>query len=258
MSTVDVDAFRAGLRHVSARQGLFERLLRLATRGACAIVGWRVEASGVDLLPRGVVGSGRPGEGCVIAVSPHRAWIDPFLLVATWPPDAARLAWFGDGPTMVRSWWRRRLFPRLGMIPITPEMGGPPAYAELAAGVLEVGAALVIFPEKGRPSAPGETRTIAPGFAYLALRAGSPVVPVVLGGTHRIVRGSPFTVDVLEAIVVGSPTPDPFSSAGRDRARSLVDRYGAEVGPVLGARTALADARRPARDRWTWLATLFH
>lgn len=35
---------------------------------------------------------------------------------------------------------------------------------------------------------------------------------MVLGGTHRIVRGSLVTADVLEAIPVGSPTLDPFSS----------------------------------------------
>lgn len=258
MPPIDVDAFRAGLRHVSARPGHVDRLLRLAVRAGCALLAWQVETNGVAVLPRGGAGRGRPGAGCVIAVSPHRAWIDPFLLIAAWPEGAARLAWFGDGPTMVRSWWRRRLFPRLGMIPITPGMGGPRAYADLAEDVLRVGAALVVFPEKGPPSVPSETRIIAPGFAYLALRAGAPVVPVVLGGTHRIGRGSPFTVDVLKAIPVGSPIADPFSPLGRDRARAIVDRYRSMVDPVLRARTALADARRPARDRWTWLATLFH
>ena len=236
--------------------------LRWLVRAGSHLVGWRIEAYGRRTLPLGI--GGRPAGGCLVAVAPHRAWIDPFLLIAAWPSDAARLVWFGDGPTMVRSWWRRWLFPRLGMIPITPGSGGPRVYAELAATVLATGAALVVFPEKGPPSPPEATRRVAPGFAYLARRAGAPVIPVVLGGTHRIVRGSPFTVDVLAPLAAAPGAPaaiDPdalFSPVGRSAAAALVAEYQAAIDAVLPARTARADARRPAHDRWRWLATLFH
>jgi 1-acyl-sn-glycerol-3-phosphate acyltransferase len=216
---------------------------------------WRIDASGFDRLP---ARSGRRATGCLVVPAPHRAWIDPFLVLAAWPPDAARLVWFGDGATMSRSWWRRWLFSRLGMIPIAPDAGGPRVYADLAAEVMAAGAALVIFPEKGPPSLPDRTRTISPGFAYLALRAGSPVVPIVLAGTHRIVRGSSFTVDALPHIDVGPADPTVFSPAGRRRAAELTDRYREAIEAVLPDRTALADARRPTRERWRWLATLFH
>jgi 1-acyl-sn-glycerol-3-phosphate acyltransferase len=232
-----------------------DRALRLLIHGVCRIVSWRVDASGFEGLARGTTLP--PGAGCIVVPAPHRAWIDPFLLLAVWPPTAARLVWFGDGPTMTRSWWRRWLFPRLGMIPIAPQSGGPRAYANLAAQITAAGAALVIFPEKGPPSAPDETRTISAGFAYLALRAGAPVIPVVLAGTHRIVRGSSFTVDALEPIDVGPADERVFSQAGHRRAGSLVHRYRTMVAAVLPGRAALADARRPERERWPWLATLF-
>jgi 1-acyl-sn-glycerol-3-phosphate acyltransferase len=131
-------------------------------------------------------------------------------------------------------------------------------YATLAAQVLGAGAALVIFPEKGRPSRLEETRTIAPGFAYLALYAGAPVVPVVLAGTHRIVRGSSFTVDALDTIDVGAADEQVFSPPGRRRAAEVTERYRLAVAAVLPDRSALADARRPPREQWHWLATLFH
>jgi hypothetical protein len=254
--SVDVQRFREGLGRASVRQGSVDRSLRLLIRGVCRLVSWRVDASGFDDLPRGE--TGRAGAGCLVVAAPHRAWIDPFLLLAAWPSTAARLVWFGDGPTMSRSWWRRWLFPRLGMIPITPGSGGPRAYAALAAQVTDAGAALVIFPEKGPPSPPEETRTIAPGFAYLAIRAGARVIPVVLAGTHRIVRGSSFTVDALEAIDVGDADAQVFSQAGRRRAGELTERYRAMVAALLPSRSALADARRPEREHWRWLATLFH
>jgi 1-acyl-sn-glycerol-3-phosphate acyltransferase len=252
----DLGRFRDGLRAAQARQGLPDRLLRRSVVLGCRLAGWRVEAKGLAHLPDD---GWRPrGAGCLIVAAPHRAWIDPFLLLASWPADAARLAWFGDGETMVRSWWRRWLFPRLGMIPIAPGSGGPRAYAEIAAEVLSAGRALALFPEKGAPSPPDATRTIAPGFAYLALRAGAPVVPAVLGGTHRIVRGSPFTVDLLPPILPGAALADAFSPQGRARARGLLGAYRAAVDPILVAGTALADARRPRHERWRWLATLFH
>lgn len=254
--SVDVRRFREGLGRASVRQGSVDQGLRLLIRGVCRLVSWRVDASGFDDLPRGE--TGRAGAGCLVVAAPHRAWIDPFLLLAVWPRGAARLVWFGDGPTMSRSWWRRLLFPRLGMIPIAPGSGGPRVYAELAAQVMKAGAALVIFPEKGPPSPPEATRTIAPGFAYLALRAGAPVVPVVLAGTHHIVRGSSFTVDALAALDVGDADEQVFSPAGRRRAAELTERYRTMVATVLPDRSAFADGRRPARDRWRWLATLFH
>jgi len=253
---VDVQRFRDGLGDVSVQQGSIERGLRLLVRVVCRLVAWRVDANGFDGLPQR--GADPAGACCLVVAAPHRAWIDPFLVLAAWPPTAARLVWFGDGATMSRSWWRRWLFPRLGMIPIAPGSGGPRAYASLAAQVLRAGAALVIFPEKGPPSPPDETRTIAPGFAYLALYAGAPVIPIVLAGTHRIVRGSSFTVDALAAIDVGPPDQQVFTPPGRRGAAELTERYRMAVANVLPARSAVTDARRPAREQWRWLATLFH
>lgn len=253
-----VDArLREGLRQHAWRQGWFERALRSLIRAWCWVVGWRITVRGVDLLPRSV--GGAPAAGCVVAVAPHRAWIDPFLLVAAWPSGAARLAWVGDGATMTRSAWRRWLLPRLGMIPIAPGSGGPRVYAELAAGVLAAGGAVVIFPERGAPSAPDQTRTIARGFAYLALRAGAPVVPVALGGTHRLVRDVPLFVDILAPIAPAGDRrmEEPFTPEGLDLAHDLVARYRAAIAPVLTERTGDADARRPARERWSWLEALF-
>ena len=252
---VDVERFREGLRHVAVRQGATDRALRVLIRAVCRLTAWNVAATGFEALPRH---NGRRGAGCLVVAAPHRAWIDPFLVLAAWPPDAARLVWFGDGPTMSRSWWRRWLFPRLGMIPIAPGSGGPRAYASLASAVVAAGAALVIFPEKGPPSEPDATRTISPGFAYLATFAGAPVIPVVLAGTHRIVRGSSFTVDALPAIDIGPPDVQAFTPDGRRRSAALTERYRALIAGRLPERTAETDARRPSRDRWPWLATMFH
>jgi 1-acyl-sn-glycerol-3-phosphate acyltransferase len=193
----------------------------------------------------------------VVVVAPHRAWIEPFLLVAAWPSDAARLVWLADGATVTRSWWRRLLLPRLGVIPIEGSFRGPSTYAELAAHVLAAGAAVAVFPESGPPSPPGHTRPIKAGFAYLARGAGAPVVPVVVAGTHHIVRGSTFGITFLEAIDVGVADPHPFARESRAGARELSELVAAQFGARLPGLDALSDARRPKRERWRWLGRLF-
>jgi len=252
-TAADVRRFRAALRRMPKRQGRLDRALRQLIRVGCRVVGWHIDVNCAD-LPAGPNG---PGAGCVIAVAPHRAWVEPFLLLAAWPPSAARLVWLADGHTVTRSWWRRRLLPRLGIIPITGRVAGPRAYAELAAEVLAEGAALVVFPEVGPPAAAAQTRRISPGFAYLACRAGAPVIPVVVGGTHRIVRGSSFTIDLLKAIESGNADPNVFTPRSRARAHALTAEYAATVAQVLPERTAWADGRRPKRERWRWLGKLF-
>jgi 1-acyl-sn-glycerol-3-phosphate acyltransferase len=254
-SEAELQRFVNRLARASSRQGWFERALRLVIRWWCRLVGWRIEARGATGLPRR---GGVPGAGCVIAAAPHRAWIEPFLLVAAWPPDAGRLVWLADGRTVTRSWWRRRLLPSLGVIPISGTFTAPRAYAALAAEVLASGRALAVFPEVGPPSPPAETRPLSAGFAYLALGAGAPVVPVVVGGTHRIARGSAFSVDFLDAVDTGSAGIDPFTPDGRERAQDLQRAIARSLAAILPERTAQADAQAPARARWRWLGTLFH
>jgi 1-acyl-sn-glycerol-3-phosphate acyltransferase len=228
-------------------------MLRRLIRLGCWLAAWQVQTT-VERMPGA---DSRPGAGCVVAVAPHRAWIEPALLLAAWPPDAAKLVWLADGQTVTRSWWRRRLLPMLGIIPITGHVAGPRAYADLAAEVLASGAALVVFPEVGPPSVPTEARRISPGFAYLACAAGAPVIPVVVGGSHHIVRGSSFSLDILDAIEVGSAAVEVFTPRTRVQAHDLSATYASAIAEVLPARTAWADGRRPQRDRWRWLGTLF-
>lgn len=241
--------FRAGVVARGPRQGRFDRMLCRLVRTGLRLFDWRVEASGLDRLPQ--------DRGFLLVGAPHRAWVDPFLVLAAWPASAPRLTWFGDGETMVRSWWRRLLFPRLGMIPIDRRAGGPRAYAELVSGLVARGGAVALFAEKGPPSSPTETRTISPGFAYLALAADATVVPVALAGTHHIVRGASFSVDILAPLDPGRPIADPFGPTGRQRAHAMAADLREAVTRILATRTPWADARRPTVDRWPWLARLF-
>lgn len=248
--------FRAALATISHEQGRVEWLLRRVIRAFCRVVGWHVSVAWQAELP--AVTTSRRGSGCLVACAPHRTWLEPFLLLAAWPEDAARLVWLADGATVTRSWWRRGLLPRLGILPIERRVGGPDAYLEAGAAALAAGAALVVFPEKGPPSPPDRTRTIAPGFAYLARRAGAPVVPVVVAGSHAVMRGSHFSVTFLEALPAGGPDVEALSTASRPLAHALAERVEEMLERELPDLNAQTDAHLPKVARWRWLGGLFH
>jgi len=244
---------RAELATLSARQGRLDGLVRLVVRTAFATVGWRLRPSGVELLPRDRHGRVAP---CVVAVAPHRGWIDPFLLVLAWPPDAPRLTWFGDERTMVRSWWRRRLLPRLGMLPIptTTTPGAVRDHLADARTVLGRGCCLVVFPEKGPPSPPGRMRTIAPGAAWLAAAGEVPLVPIAIGGFLDTGLGTRYRLRVLAPLPAPALPPDTL--AGMRAARDATERLRSALAPAvaeLEAWSAQVNRSRP----FPWLRRLF-
>ena len=70
--------------------------------------------------------------------------------------------------------------------------------------MLQAGERAVVYPEGTRQHGP-KIQPLQPGAAYLALRAGVPIVPVGIAGTEEILRSKPAS--------------DPAVRPGRDRGR---------------------------------------
>jgi 1-acyl-sn-glycerol-3-phosphate acyltransferase len=244
--------YLATLRRIPPRPGILDRMVRVVVRAGFTLLGWRVRADGIGPLPRDVDGRISP---CVLAAAPHRGWPDPFLVLLAWPADAPRLAWFGDEVTMTRSWWRRRLLPRLGMIPIDAgsSPGAVATYLDAARRVLERGCVIVVFAEKGPPSPRGRTRTIAPGAAWLAIAGDVPLVPVALAGFLESGLGTRFAVRFLRPIEPrGGERGEPGGRTGRaqlarDGRAMSTDLAAALAGPVarMEAASLGMNGRRP-------------
>jgi 1-acyl-sn-glycerol-3-phosphate acyltransferase len=152
---------------VSRQVRLFRWLVRPAFRGLFHILS-RVKVTGVENVPR---------QGAYLIVTNHISLYDPPFVTAFWPVAP-------EGVGAVDIWQRKgqsNLVRYYGGIPIHRGEYDRQVIEKLLA-VLDSGRPLLISPEGGRSHKPGMRRA-APGVAFLAEKAGVPVVPVGVVGT---------------------------------------------------------------------------
>jgi 1-acyl-sn-glycerol-3-phosphate acyltransferase len=129
------------------------------------------------------------------------------------------------------SLWKRRpaawFLSTLGGFPVTRGTADREALKRCI-GVLESGEPLVLFPEGERKSGP-VVQPLFDGAAYVALRAGVPIVPVGIGGSERVMpKGARFIRPRKVHVIVGTPFLPP-PSEGRRMPRSVVKQYSADL-----------------------------
>lgn len=167
---------------------------------------------------------GVPPTGGVVVAANHLSVFDHFALGTVMP---RRITFVGKSEYL-DDWKTRQLFPALGMIPIE-RCGGDKSEGALraAAGLLEQGELFGIYPE-GTRSRDGRLHRGRTGVARLALRTGSPILPVGLIGTlevqapdQRVPRPRrPIRVHIGEPIQVHR---DPAAAEDHPTLRALTD-----------------------------------
>jgi len=134
---------------------------------------WRIKTRGLEHLP---------ATGGAIFCPNHTSVIDSFMLPCVLP---RRISFVGKAEYM-DSWKTKHLFPAIGMIPIDRSGGNASERAlNTAARVLEDGEFFGIYPE-GTRARDGRLHRGHTGPARLALRTGTPIVPVGIVGTREI------------------------------------------------------------------------
>jgi 1-acyl-sn-glycerol-3-phosphate acyltransferase len=249
----------------SARPGVTYRLLRRVWRFVAWLLRARLELEGAEHLPRDP--RGRPAGRWIAAVVPHRTWIDPFV---PWIllPERPRFTFFGDARTMARSPLRRFLVRRLGGVIPIPSGRDPQTVAvhlAAAAAALDAGSVFMLMPETGPASAAGAIRRLGGGMAYVALRSGAPIVPLILGGNDELYLGRRVILRVLPALdprelaglAPGGELPESGSSAERRAARTLTTAFAASVDGAVADVHARSIAAPGQRKRGRFLTTLF-
>jgi 1-acyl-sn-glycerol-3-phosphate acyltransferase len=186
---------------------LFYRIVHfIVARGS--VVLYRARVVGRERLPVG---------GYVLAPS-HRSMMDiPFLAAVT--PRRVR---FMGKIQVFKIPVIGTLFRWLGGFPVNRDGTDRKAVRD-SIEILHGGEPLVVYPEGTRQNGP-TIQPLQPGAAYLAIRAGVPIVPVGIAGSEQIFRshGTKIPRFGRVAIVVGEPiVPPPIT--GTVVKRDVVD-----------------------------------
>jgi 1-acyl-sn-glycerol-3-phosphate acyltransferase len=188
--------------------------------------GWRVHTTGLDHVPT--------TGGAVIAPN-HVSVLDSFFVPLVLP---RRITYVGKAEYM-DDWKTKYLLPAMGMIPIDRK-GGEASQAALdtAAGVLERGELFGIYPE-GTRSRDGKLHRGHTGAARLALRTGSPIVPVGLVGTREVQPPEAKFPQLFRPVWIRigrpiDPGHHPERASDHKLLRQITDELMFEVGALSG------------------------
>lgn len=151
-----------------------------------------------------------PQSGPFVLAPVHRSYIDtPIASGCT----RRRLRFMGKD-----SMWKSKTFgwtlSALGAFPVTRGSADREAITR-AIAVLGSGEPLVLFPEGERKSG-AEVQPLRDGAAYVACKAGVPIVPVGIGGSERVLgKGMKFMYPRKLVVLIGDPIHPPSAVNGR-------------------------------------------
>lgn len=194
---------------------------------------WRAELTGNEHLP---------AEGAFILAPVHRSNADSLVIAGL---TKRRLRYMGK-----HTLWKYkpigRIFTALGGFPVKRGAADREALRKCTE-VLAGGEPLVVFPEGTRQSGP-EVQDLQEGAAYLAARAGVPIIPVGIGGSEAALAKGSKKVRRVRISVVAGPALLPPESEGRVP-RSAVARLSSELQERLQALFEEAQARSDSQAR---------
>jgi 1-acyl-sn-glycerol-3-phosphate acyltransferase len=187
----------------------------------------------IDVQPEGL--EHVPDQGAFVYCANHQSLTDILVLGSVLPHD---YKWAAKRSLMKIPFlgWHLRL---AGHVPVDRNAGSR-AAAEVIARFEEVlrrGKPLLVFPE-GTRSEDGVLKPFKNGGFYAAVRAGVPVVPVALDGTHDLMhKGALDTGEIRQPRVVRVKVGAPIhpSAEGREaqRVADLRERTHAAVAELL-------------------------
>lgn len=193
----EVDTFLAGDGPASRA---FYQFARFVVVSFCRIY-MRMTIEGRENVPR---------TGAFVLAPVHRSYIDTPIASGC---ARRRLRFMGKD-----SLWKRQPFrwmlSALGGFPVSRGTADRQAIVR-GIQVLEAGEPLVLFPEGERKAGP-VVQPLFDGAAYVACKAGVPIVPVGIGGSERAMgKGSRGIRPHKVHVIIGKPLPVPETVDGR-------------------------------------------
>ena len=196
---------------------------------------WRLEVQGLGHVAR---------RGPVLLCANHTSHLDAPAILAALPRTMALRTSTAAAKDVFGDVHWRDVVSRVvtNALPIERGAGFSRGLRELEA-VLEEKRPLILFPE-GRRSTDGNLVDFKPGAAMLALRTGTPIVPIHIAGADRsLPRGGYFPRPGDVRVRFGKPIePRPFIEAVEARRMTKRQAYDAITEALRQAITALASA----------------
>jgi len=141
-----------------------------------------------------------PSKGPAVVASNHLSYLDPIVLGLITP----RRMNFIAKEELFGNFLFRALITQLGAFPLKRERFDRAGY-EKALAILREGGILILFPE-GTRAQHGKPGHLRQGAVRIALRAGVPLVPIVIAGTDSILPRGKRTIRLGKIRVeVGKP-----------------------------------------------------
>src|SRR3982074_308371 len=163
-----------------------------------------------------------PRTGNYIVICNHLNRLDEFAILLLFPIEP-RLPVLGDATLLVTrkfQWWLIRTTG--GYVPVVRERHGDTALFHHVDHCLEVGGAVVIFPEGKYGPKEGELMPFKKGFAHFAIKAAVPVIPVALSGTKDLWFRKPVRVFIGKAIAPAGQTPESLTETAFQTIKKLL------------------------------------
>jgi len=203
-------AQRLALAWYAVARGLVELVCRLY---------WRVEIRGRENVPRW---------GAYVIAPVHRSNIDTLLAGCL---THRRIRFMGKD-SLWKYRWSGSLFSSLGAFPV--HRGTPDREAlRVCEAAARSGEPVVLFPEGTRQAGP-VLQPLFEGAAFVAARAGVPILPVGIGGSEwAMPKGKKRILPVKVVMVVGEPIPAPERAPGARLSRRAVTEVTDELAERL-------------------------
>ena len=157
-----------------------------------------------------------PSTGAYVLAPVHRSYVDtPIAACVT----RRRIRFMGKD-----SMWKfelcGKLISALGAFPVSRGTADREALKRCVS-VLNAGEPLVLFPEGERKDGPS-VQPLFDGAAFVAAKAGVPIVPVGIGGSARVMpRGAKFVFPKKVHVSIGAPIRAEVNASGRSNRHAV-------------------------------------
>ena len=176
-------------------------------------------------------GRGRLPAGPYVLIANHLNWIDPWLLLLTFPTEP-RLHFLANPANLVTHPVHWAVVKAVGgYIPVDLKHHAGPALFHHVDRCLQAGGVVALFPEAAYGPVEGRLQdTFKSGFAHFAVENRVPVLPVALSGTKDLWLRKRLRV------IAGDPIPpgedvDALVEKGREALAALLPAYSEPSGP---------------------------